>query len=352
MSFPSRPLVPLTLLALAAASGAQDPELHTLRGERVAVYDLAGRVALKPIEGSAVEVEVRRGGSGASELRVESGPLGERETLRVVFPADTILYRQDGQKGQSTSMLNVRADGTFGDDGPRGGRKVTVRNQGEGLEAHADLAIGVPVGQRFELYLGVGHVNVTNLDGHLRIDTAAAPIEAAGLSGEVVLDTGSGGVVLDGGQGTISIDTGSGAVLVRSVEGPRLHVDTGSGAVHVEGAKVDELDVDTGSGEIDVRGVQAGKLKLDTGSGAILARLTAPFEEAILDTGSGSVTVELTPDQGASFELDTGSGRVEVELPHETTRKGRRELVGKVGDGRGRLRVDTGSGNIKLVKST
>ena len=355
---PTRLLAPLLLLALPhvpdAAAGqeaAGRTELHRVRGERVAVYNPVGRVTLRTIEGAAVEVEATRQGPDAGQLRFETGPHGGRETLRVVFPEDRILYRPEGTSGKSTSQMHVRENGTFHDDvGPRGRRRLEIRNHGEGFEGHADLAVGLPRGQRFELFLGSGHVSVTNVEGDLRVDTGSANIVAAEVSGKILLDTGAGAVSVTGARGEVNVDTGSGAVTARSVEGAKLSIDTGSGGVVVHDVKVEELDVDTGSGAIQVDGAETTKLRLDTGSGSVTASLLRPFHEAVIDTGSGNISLELHPEQGASFELDTGSGNLQVDLPHEITRKGRRERAGTLGDGAGRLRVDTGSGNIKLGK--
>ena len=72
-------------LAIAAPLVAQTPERHTLRGTRVAIYDLVGDVRIVEGTGRDVVVEVTRQGSDASQLRVETGDIGA-PTLRV-FPS-------------------------------------------------------------------------------------------------------------------------------------------------------------------------------------------------------------------------------------------------------------------------
>ncbi|OGU04494.1 MAG: hypothetical protein A2W29_01500 [Gemmatimonadetes bacterium RBG_16_66_8] len=66
-------------------------------------------------QGRSVSVEVRRGGSDARALRIEQGTIGDRETLRVIYPADAIHYPSRGN-GYGTDVY-VRPDGTFGDGG-------------------------------------------------------------------------------------------------------------------------------------------------------------------------------------------------------------------------------------------
>jgi hypothetical protein len=81
----------------------------------VAVYNLAGRVEVVRGSGSDVVVRIARGGADASELRLATGDVGGRSTLRVIYPSDEIVYPAMG-RGSNNSQ-SVRADGTFGDGG-------------------------------------------------------------------------------------------------------------------------------------------------------------------------------------------------------------------------------------------
>jgi len=88
---------------------------------------------------------------------------------------------------------------------------------------------------------------------------------------------------------------------------------------------------DTGSGDVDIEytGGTVDDLVIDTGSGS--ARLTLPegaSARVIIDSGSGDVIVNRT---GAIFE-----------------RRGDDGTVLRFGDGRGRIRIDTGSGNVVI----
>ncbi|NNM33107.1 MAG: hypothetical protein HKO53_08575, partial [Gemmatimonadetes bacterium] len=57
-----------------------------LSGDRVAVYNLAGKVDVVRGTGSDVVVEVTRGGSDADRLEIEVGEVRGREALRVIYP--------------------------------------------------------------------------------------------------------------------------------------------------------------------------------------------------------------------------------------------------------------------------
>jgi hypothetical protein len=94
-------------LAIAAPLLAQTPERHTLRGNRVAIYDLVGDVHVVEGTGRDVVVEVTRQGSDASQLRIETGDIAGVPTLRVIVPFDPIAYATD-QHRDSHSTLRVR----------------------------------------------------------------------------------------------------------------------------------------------------------------------------------------------------------------------------------------------------
>ena len=345
------PAVALAGLLLASAPGAglaQASGSYTLSGDRVAVYNLAGSVRIRGATGSEVGVEIDAHGKDAGSLRVETGPLGDRQALRVIYPDDRIVYPQL-HRG-SHSRIRVRDDGTFFDDRGRRGRQVEIRSRGRGLEAYADMVVSVPAGQRVRVYLGVGEVHAENVDGILVIDVAAAPVTTVSTRGALRVDTGSGSVEVQDAEGDVNIDTGSGRVEVAGVRSDRLRIDTGSGGVVGSDITADVLDVDTGSGRIDLAAVRTGGGRLDTGSGSVTLELLTDVGDLKIDTGSGKVTVYFPESLGAELNLEAGSGGIDINVPVTVRRLERDALHGILGDGRGTISVDTGSGSIRFIQ--
>lgn len=344
----------LLSLGLPAGLPAQQVERFTLAGDEVGIYNLAGQVRVEPSQ-SEVVVEMTRGGRDASQLRVEQGELDGRETLRVVYPADQIVYSPSG--GNSSTQLRVHADGTFGDDEHgwnhhERGRRVSIKGSGSGLEAHADLRIQVPKGQRVCVYLAVGAVSVTNVDGELHVDAHSASINATGVRGDMNLDVGSGSVRVTGAEGDLNVDTGSGPVEVARFQGGRLLIDTGSGGVTGSELRAKELSIDTGSGDIKLTGVSAPALALETGSGAVTADLREELRSLDVETGSGDVAIKAPPTLSAEIEIETSNGDIESDFPMQLTERSPDHVVGRIGDGRGKIAIETGSGGIRLLKSS
>jgi lia operon protein LiaG len=354
------PTLALALLTVAPSLlAAQQSERYTLEGDDIAIYNLAGALTVEPGTGS-LTVELVRGGPDAARLRVERGELRGRETLRVVYPAQEIGYA--GLEAGSSTTLRVRDDGTFGDGGdghdhdrddddrPRGRTVRISRDRGE-LRAHADLKVRVPAGHQVAFHLAVGRVSVTNVDGEIVVDSHSAPVTATGPKGSLTIDVGSGNVRVSGAEGNLDVDTGSGSVEVTGFRGDELSIDTGSGQVSASELTARSINVDTGSGDIELAAVTCPELALDTGSGNISADLRGAVRDLSLDTGSGDISVRAPASLAAEVEIETASGEIETDFPIQVTRHARDHVVGRIGQGTGRVAIETGSGDVRLLRS-
>lgn len=345
------PLVPL--LISPATTGAQVNDRRTVSGSAVAIYNLAGRVRIEGGGGSDVVVEATRGGADASRLRIETGPRGEWQTLRVIYPSDRIVYPRLGGWGSRTT-LRVDEQGFFDESGDwraRGREHVEIRASGSGLEAWADLRIVVPRGKRVALHLAAGEATVSNVDGDLAVHVSAASITTDRTRGHLRLDTGSGSVRVTDAQGSVNLDTGSGSVTVSDVRGDELRMDTGSGSITGRNIEVQTLSADVGSGGIRLSGLKASRVSLDTGSGGTDVELLTDVDDVNVDAGSGPVSLRLPAGAGAEVEIQTGSGGIETDFPIQVSRWERNYLRGRLGDGKGRIRIDSGSGRVRLLRS-
>jgi DUF4097 and DUF4098 domain-containing protein YvlB len=344
---PSRLAAAITVsVSLTSAAFAQT-EQRTIKGSTVAVYNLAGRLRAIAGTGDAVVVEITRSGPDAAKLKIETGPIGARETLRIVYPSDRVVYPD---LRPSRTSIHVREDGTFGGSDDRYDR-VDIRSYGPGLEAHADLVVRVPRGQRVELFLGVGRADVVNVEGELLVDVASAEVDVAGMKGNLILDTGSGRVSVRDVTGDLNIDSGSGGLTLDKIKGSILRLDSGSGGVQASDIDVKEFDVDVGSGGLRVYRLAASDINVDTGSGGATLELLSVFEKLTVDTGSGGVTVRAPAALSAEVDIETGSGGFHTDFEITTRRVSRNHVEGRIGGGKAKVRIEAGSGSVRLLKS-
>lgn len=355
-------------LGPSASSSPSAQEIHRLDGPRVAVYNLAGAIEVMRGDGSQVVIEVMRRGADRDRLSVETGRIGDRETLRVIYPGDRVVYGEGGRSSSAT--VRVGPDGTFL-DGRGGGDRVRISGRGGGLAAHADLSVRVPPGVEVAVYLAVGEgraedlgagltfrtgsgrVAVAQITGSVNIDTGSGAVTISEVRGHVNAETGSGNIALQGiSGGEVTAETGSGHIALEEITGSSLRAHTGSGRIRGQALAVEELSVDTGSGRVELDRLEAVRVNCDTGSGSVRLGLASDVERLVIDTGSGGVTVEVPSGFGATMELSSGSGSVSVDVPgREAAVVRRRYFRGSVGDGEGRVMIETGSGGITVRRS-
>jgi len=347
-------LIPALLQAPWSDVDAQT-ERQSVTGSAVAVYNLAGRVRVESASGSDVTVSVSRGGRDAGRLRLATSEIRGRNAFRVIYPTgDDIVYRDDeDSRRRSSADVRMEADGTWGGSEPgRGGDRIRVKTSGSGTEAWADLTIAVPAGKSIAVYLAVGEVTATNVDGEVFIDVGSARVDATGSRGRLSVDAGSGGVdVRDATLTALDVDIGSGSLSLTSVTSERCSFDTGSGGVRGSGARCGTLSVDVGSGSVQLDDIQSTDVTVDAGSGGVTLGMRNSPKAVAVDAGSGSVTVTLPSDLSADVDIETGSGGITSDFPVRTSRVERHHLRGTIGDGAGRIRIETGSGSVRLLKA-
>jgi hypothetical protein len=157
---------------------AQAVERQTLRGARVAVYNLVGSIRVEGGSGNEVSVTIERKGSDGARLKVETGAIGGRETLRVIYPEDRIVFAGNaGNRGRwGRTQLKVSREGTFGDDDGDWGRgdRVEIVSSGRGFQGYADVRVSVPRGQEVEVHLAAGEAVVSNVEGNITVSVHAS----------------------------------------------------------------------------------------------------------------------------------------------------------------------------------
>ena len=340
-------------IALVHARAAAQPERRTISGDRVAIYNIAGKLRVESGRGSEIVVEITRGGRDADQLRVEEGTIGGRQTLRVIYPTDRIVYR--AMEGSGRTTISVRDDGTWGNDDSSGRRgdernRIEIVGSGRGTDAYADLRVLVPRGQRIAIHHGVGDARIVDVDADLAVDVASATVTSEHTRGHLSLDTGSGGVSVTDAEGDVNLDTGSGSVTITNVRGETLRMDTGSGSIHGGDIDVSDLKADVGSGGVRLERVRAARVAVDAGSGGTELELLSNVEQLKIDAGSGGVTVRLPATVSADVDVETGSGAIDTDFAVQVTRFEQRHMVGRIGTGRGRIRIESGSGHVRLLK--
>ena len=201
-----------------------------------------------------------------------------------------------------------------------------------------EIAANPPIEQTGNIVrIGSKHENYHNISIDYEIQ---APADA-------YLDAGSGsGNVTDEGVGeNAKLNTGSGNVHATGLHGG-FSVGTGSGDVYAEQSGSGDVKAETGSGNIELKDVKGG-LKAETGSGNIKVG-GAPTAGWHLQTGSGNAELWVG-DTPMTLDAESGSGNIHTD--REMLTQGstdRHHVTGKLNGGGPTVRVETGSGDIRV----
>ena len=349
-----RHLVSIVALVVPSALPAQQVQRIVLEGRDVAIHNLVGALRVEGGSGDRVVVEVTRKGREGGRLTLVTGVVRGRQTLRVIYPSDRITYSEVDWYGRTSFTVNP--DGTLDhtndrDGGWRDRRRVEVDGRGDGLDAHADLRVLVPRGATLTLHQGIGETTIDNVEGKLSVESEAMRVLASRVRGSLALEAGSGGVEVSDVTGDLRIESGSGGVTVNGVRGGAMNLEVGSGGLKGGTFDVTELVVEVGSGGVRLSGVKANRLRLEAGSGGSDVQLLAAVSDVAVEGGSGGVTLRLPESTSAVIDIESSSGSIHSDFEVKTARLERRELRGTIGSGAGQIRIESGSGSVRLVKN-
>jgi hypothetical protein len=202
-----------------------------------------------------------------------------------------------------------------------------------------EIAANPPIEQTGSILRVGGHMeNMHNISIDYEIQAPAKTFLEA--------NSGSGDITDSGVGVNARLNTGSGTIHATGLQ-EGFSVETGSGDIYVEQIGTGDVKAETGSGTIELKNISGG-LKAQTGSGDI--KLTGqPKADWRVTTGSGSV--ELWPDRSA-FTLDASTGSGDIKTDREMLVQGSIEshhhITGKINGGGPLVRVETGSGDIRV----
>lgn len=169
-------------------------------------------------------------------------------------------------------------------------------------------------------------------DCPVSLNLVSADAVVTGMTARTSIKSATGNVTLDGVAGAIDANTVSGAIEAQGLDGT--------------------VSFTSVSGDLALAGASIERLGARTVSGRIAADLDLSGDAAVeVNTVSGEVALRVPESAGARVSLGSAAGRIETSFP-ELGRQDRtiaQTVTGKLGDGRGRLAVNTVSGAITLL---
>lgn len=234
------------------------------------------------------------------------------------------------------SLKNADTRLEFVVDGKRARIKVVVLGTRKLSGAQSDLEIRVPKNSRVKMATRSGDVDVTGVEGPLKIESASGDIKVQGTAAEVEAESASG---------DIKLQVEAAEVLALTVSGD-IHLTGGCGRVSVESM----------SGDIDGRGGRFKRFRAKTVSGDV--KLTADLEARgalTVNTHTGDVHLRWPQKTGAAFEIATVDGDLHNRLKTTNTHLEEdgsykvHEFV--IGSGDAWIEIETFNGDVHIAKA-
>ncbi|MFI0483174.1 DUF4097 family beta strand repeat-containing protein [Actinomadura sp. 9N215] len=169
-------------------------------------------------------------------------------------------------------------------------------------------------------------------DCPVSLNLVSADAVVTGTTSKTSIKSASGDVTLDGVAGAIDANTVSGAVEAQGLDGT-VSFTSVSGDLSLAGGSLDRLSARAVSGRIAADVDLGGDGRVD------------------VNTVSGGVALRIPDSADAQVTLTSAAGPIDTTFPGLDEREGRfaRTRAGRIGNGSGRLAVNTVSGAITLV---
>ena len=269
--------------------------------------------------------------------------------------------------------------------------------------------ITVPKQTNIECASSYGAIEITNIEGQTSGKTSSGSIEAKNIEGPTNLDTSYGSVNCRNITGNnITVKSSSGSITAEIIKGPTqlttsygyitctdmsngdLKLKTSSGKIRLSNASFGDCDAHTSYGSIVSNDLNGKLIKLNSGSGSInvtdssadttnlftsYGRITCrqiTTNEITAKSGSGDLDItcsDATPDEIVA-DLVTSYGSIDFTAPQNFTGQvdmstsygsirtnrpitisgqiSKKKLQGTIGEGTGKLHMQTSSGSINL----
>ncbi len=169
-------------------------------------------------------------------------------------------------------------------------------------------------------------------DCPIKVNLINADAVIAGLTARTSIKTGSGDITLDGVTGEVDAVTVSGLIEAQGLSGT--------------------LSFNSVSGELALAGGSVRRLAARTMGGKVTADIAlSPDGDVQIVTVAGEFALRLPVTTSAKVSLTSATGRVEAAFNglDRTDRPVAKGLSGKLGDGSGRIGVNSVSGSVTLL---
>jgi DUF4097 and DUF4098 domain-containing protein YvlB len=209
-------------------------------------------------------------------------------------------------------------------------------------------------GQSIKLKSSSGSLTAENIKGAVLLETSYGSVTCKNISdGDIKLKSSSGKITLSKASfGDCDAHTSYGSIVTDELKGDSIRLHSDSGSINVTTASASTIGVSTSYGRINCQQITAGDVTARSGSGNIdiaCSQLTPAEIAAEVATSYGSIDFTAPPNFSGQVDLKTSYGSIRTDLAVTLTGEiSKKHIQGRIGDGKGRLHLETSSGSITI----
>ncbi|HKV41067.1 MAG TPA: DUF4097 family beta strand repeat-containing protein [Blastocatellia bacterium] len=199
-----------------------------------------------------------------------------------------------------------------------------------------------------------GSITVASVAGNATLQTQSGDVDVKNVSGDLIGRVVSGDIRIESVSGLLNLAVTSGDVTVAN-NGGDIKITSISGGIHVVCAG-GGVEVNTANGSINLSGIKGNVEAISTSGEVGFTGAIRANGRYRLKSTSGDVRMMVQPDPpGFTAALSSYSGEIDTIFPiHLDTpmQQGpvNRRIIGRFGDGRAEIRLDSFSGTVTLSK--
>ncbi len=236
-----------------------------------------------------------------------------------------------------------------------------------------------------------GSIDATNIEGPVNLDTSYGSVNCKNITGDnITVKSGSGSITAEIIKGSAQLTTSYGSISCMDMLDGDIKLKSSSGKIRLSNASFGDCDAHTSYGAIVSEELNGKSIKLHSGSGNInltessaettslstsYGRITCrqiTTNEISAKSGSGNLDIacsDITPDEivadlvtsygnidfaapqnfAGQVDLSTSYGSVRTSRPITISGQiSKKKLKGTIGEGTGKLHMQTSSGSINL----
>lgn len=346
-------------------------------GDTLDVYSRLGSITVAGSDVADCNVVARIVAQAASEE--EAQELAEQVEIVGRTAGSTLKVRsQEPELSNNRSIsvsytitlprrMNVRCESDFGSldvshiqgrlDGKSGNGAVKaqdIRGRTDLRTSFGAIECRDVTGPAITLNSGNGAITAARLRGPVAAETAFGAISCEDLAdGDLKLKSGNGRISIANASFDVCDARSSfGAIAGNDLEGDSVKLNSGNGSVEIDNVRTKTLDLSSSYGSLRATGVTASNLSATSGNGGVRIACvpSAPADlNATVRSSFGSVEFAAPSSFSGEVTLSTDFGTVRTALPVTVSGEiSRNKIAGRVGDGAGKIRIESGNGSVEL----